>query len=75
MAEELDFESEFQAVLHAVPFVAFSIVLGNGSRYQINDPATVTTGVDFVSILYPSGRTVLRFFNIASFEVHEQPPR
>ncbi len=71
MAEELDFESEFQAVLRADPIVPFTIVLTNGDRHRVDHPSMVSTGLDVVTVIYPSVRTTIRFFNIVSFEVHE----
>lgn len=71
MAEELDFESEFRALLGSEPFVPFTIVVASGDRYRVDDPAMISLGVDVVTVTGPSSYTIIRFFNIVSLELHE----
>ena len=71
MAEALDFETEFQAALHAEPFAPFTIVVGGGTRYLVTDPASVVLGADVVTIFAKHRRTSIRFFNIGSIEIGE----
>src|SRR4051794_35606942 len=75
MAEELAFETEFNAVLDAEPFVPFTIVLANGDRHHVYRRRIVSTGLDVVIIAYPSVTVTIRYFNIVSFEVHESSRR
>jgi hypothetical protein len=71
VAEQLDFETEFQAVLYAEPFAAFTIVVAGGDRFLITDSGNVSTGADVVTIFERHRRTTIRFFNIVSIEVME----
>jgi hypothetical protein len=71
MAEELDFETEFNAAVNAVPFVPFTIVLANGDRHQVYGRLAISVGLDVVTIAYPSVTVTLRYFNIVSLEMHE----
>jgi len=71
MAEEMDFETEFGAVLSAEPFVPFTIVLANGDRHHVYHRRIISVGSDVVILAYPSMSVTIRYFNIVAFEVHE----
>ena len=49
----MDFESEFQRVVDADPFLPFDIVVTSGDRFHIADKDQLSIGANFVMIFLP----------------------
>ncbi len=71
MAEKSHFERELERLLNAEPFRSFSVVLTDGTRYQVDNPALLEIAESIIHHYVPASDrfNILRMNQLTAIKV------
>ena len=71
MSEQVSFEDEVQKLIHADPFIPFSLILSSGDRFDVTDTGFFVFGDSaFILVQRKSGMAILRKSQVIGVEMH-----